>query len=182
MTPLPTFALSSPRQPASAAPCSTRASRSVLWTAPAGCRQLQTGAPLPPAAAAAAAAARRQRRHPRLSRLRAHPPDGDAADDEPFAPSEEQQQQASDAAEAALQKFAASADLNQLQTALNTAIAAEDWEAAASIRDLLRLLLATEDGGGGSRGAQAGDWRGTGVLRWLAERAEQLGCPRPTGK
>lgn len=78
-----------------------------------------------------------------------------------------------------LEKLAALGDLNRLQTVLNTAIAAEDWELAAKLRDLLRLLTGAEEGGAAKRPA---DWRALGVLGWLAERAESLGFMFPTGK
>lgn len=79
---------------------------------------------------------------------------------------------------AALEKLAALADLNQLQTALNTAVAAEDWALAAKLRDLLRLLTGAEEGGNRKL---ASDWKGLGVLPWLADRAENLGFAFPTG-
>lgn len=75
------------------------------------------------------------------------------------------------------EKLAALADLNQLQTALNTAIVSEDWALAAKIRDVLRLL--TSDGTGAP--ARPADWHGLGVSGWLAERAENLGYTFPTG-
>lgn len=91
-----------------------------------------------------------------------------------------QQQPGSDEhADAVLAKLAALADLNQLQTALSRAIAAEDWELAAKIRDLLRLLAGPADGSGGRQ--LAADWRGLGILDWLADRAENLGFAFPTG-
>jgi hypothetical protein len=67
------------------------------------------------------------------------------------------------------------ADLNQLQTALNAAIAAEDWQAAAKLRDQLRQVV-------GSEGQTAADWKALGVLDWLADRAESLGFSFPTGE
>lgn len=79
---------------------------------------------------------------------------------------------------AAVKKLAELADLNQLQTALNTAIAAEDWAMAAKLRDLLRLMTGCEGQGGAKLAA---DWKGLGVLPWLAERAENLGYSFPTG-
>lgn len=66
-------------------------------------------------------------------------------------------------------------DLNQLQTALNTAIAAENYTLAAKIRDVLQAAS-----GGGWSGT-ASDWRALGILDWLAERAEFLGFRLPTG-
>ncbi|KAL4428688.1 hypothetical protein ABPG77_009794 [Micractinium sp. CCAP 211/92] len=93
-----------------------------------------------------------------------------------------QQQPGSDEQpDAVLEKLAALADLNQLQTALNRAISAEEWELAAKIRDLLRLLVGTADGGDGSSGyALSADWRALGILGWLADRAENLGFAFPT--
>jgi hypothetical protein len=76
-----------------------------------------------------------------------------------------------------VEKLAALADLNQLQTALNTAISAEDWALAAKLRDLLRLLGGAEGQGGAKLAA---DWQGLGILPWLAERAENLGFSFPT--
>lgn len=66
-------------------------------------------------------------------------------------------------------------DLNQLQTALNTAIAAENYTLAAKIRDVLQQAA-----GADPRDAPA-DWRRLGILDWLAERAEYLGYKMPTG-
>ena len=68
-------------------------------------------------------------------------------------------------------------DLNQLQTALNTAIAGDNFELAAKIRDVLQLVA----GGGDAAAATAADWRRLGVLDWLADRAEHLGFRLPTG-
>lgn len=69
-------------------------------------------------------------------------------------------------------------DLNQLQTALNAAIAAEDYTLAAHIRDLLSIILGPESSG------EPADWRrlGAGILEWLADRAETLGFRFPTGQ
>lgn len=63
-------------------------------------------------------------------------------------------------------------DLNQLQTALNVAIAAEDYELASAIRDALQRVAGE---------APPADWGSLGVLPWLAERAEYLGFRLPTG-
>ncbi|GAB4823402.1 hypothetical protein N2152v2_010448 [Parachlorella kessleri] len=67
-------------------------------------------------------------------------------------------------------------DLNQLQTALNAAIAGENFELAAKIWDVLQQAA----GGGDAAAATAADWRRLGVLDWLADRAEQLGFRLPT--
>ena len=74
-----------------------------------------------------------------------------------------------------LEQLAELADLNRLQTALNTAIAAEDWQLAAGIRDLLRSLT-------GADGKLAADWQGLGIRDWLADRAESLGFTFPAGE
>lgn len=79
---------------------------------------------------------------------------------------------------AAVEKLAELGDLNKLQTALNTAISAEDWALAAKLRDLLRMLTGAEGQGGAKLAA---DWKGLGILPWLAERAENLGFSFPTG-
>ena len=70
-------------------------------------------------------------------------------------------------------------DLNELQTALNRAIAAEDYAQASRVRDALRLLLHEDGDAAGEAGG--GDWRSLGVLPWLAERAESLGFRLPSG-
>lgn len=65
-----------------------------------------------------------------------------------------------------------SLDSNQLQTALNTAIKAEDYAQAARISNRLKEL----------QGADANailDWRSFGCPDWLAERAEQMGFRFP---
>ena len=64
-------------------------------------------------------------------------------------------------------------DSNQLQTALNAALAAEDYRRASQIRDHLQKQ-------GSSKVIL--DWRAAGVPEWLAERAEQMGFRFPTGK
>ena len=66
-----------------------------------------------------------------------------------------------------------SADANQLQTALNRAIAAEDYHLAGQVRDRLQSLV-----GGDS---QTADWRQLGVPEWLADRAERMGFRYATG-
>ena len=73
-------------------------------------------------------------------------------------------------------------DPNQLHTALLAAVAAEKYELASKIRDLLALVSA---GGGAGAGGPCGaarpaDWEQLGVLPWLAERAEALGYRMPT--
>lgn len=64
-------------------------------------------------------------------------------------------------------------DDNQLQTALNNAIAAEQYSLAASLRDKLRST---------GKGHGRLDWRALGMPDWLAERAEQMGFKYPTGE
>lgn len=73
----------------------------------------------------------------------------------------------------------ASLDLNQLQTALNNAIAAEDYTLASKIRDVMDLIIqatTTTD----SASSSSSDWRSLGILDWLAERAEILGYRLPS--
>lgn len=65
-------------------------------------------------------------------------------------------------------------DANQLQTALATAIAAEDYALAAAIRDRVDAVM-----GGGGRSL---DWTALGVNEWVADRAERLGLRFPTGE
>ncbi len=65
-------------------------------------------------------------------------------------------------------------DANELTTALNNAIAAEDYQLAATLRDRLRQLS------GGDAGPLA-DWQNLGIPSWLAERAEHIGYRFPTG-
>ena len=65
-------------------------------------------------------------------------------------------------------------DINQLTTALNNAIAAEDYALAAQLRDQLRA--ASGDGV-----EAAADWYQLGILDWLADRAERIGYRFPTG-
>ena len=65
-------------------------------------------------------------------------------------------------------------DSNQLQTALNNAIKAENYAAAALLSKKLREV----------QGVDANltlDWRSFGSPDWLAERAEQMGFKFPTG-
>ena len=64
-------------------------------------------------------------------------------------------------------------DANQLQTALHTAIAAEDYKAAAELRDRLSQLV--------GRDRLSADWHGLGLPGWLADRVEGLGYKYPTG-
>ncbi len=64
-------------------------------------------------------------------------------------------------------------DSNQLQTALNVAIASEDYQLAAVLRDVLTRLMGDNP--------KPADWQQLGVLDWLAERAERLGFRYPTG-
>eukprot|EP00959_Pyramimonas_sp_CCMP1952_P019826 418699-Pyramimonas_sp.AAC.1 len=62
-------------------------------------------------------------------------------------------------------------DLNTLQTALRSAVQAEDYALAAKIRDRVASI------GGGSGGK---DWYELGLPYWLADRAERLGYMFPT--
>lgn len=66
-------------------------------------------------------------------------------------------------------------DANQLTTALNNAIAAEDYALAAQLRDQLRALS-------GDGAEAAADWYTLGILDWLADRAERIGYRFPTGE
>ncbi len=66
-----------------------------------------------------------------------------------------------------------SADTNQLQTALNRAIAAEDYTLASQLRDQLQHVLGTYIG--------TADWRQLGVPEWLADRVERMGFKYATG-
>lgn len=63
-------------------------------------------------------------------------------------------------------------DTNQLQTALNQAIAAEDYALASKLRDQLQKLV--------GRSGTA-DWRQLGVPEWLADRVERMGYKFATG-
>lgn len=69
-------------------------------------------------------------------------------------------------------------DANQLHTALNRAIASENYELAAKIRDLLSDFVGPVDEH--QHGKSAADWRHLGVLGWLADRADDLGYRLPT--
>lgn len=62
-------------------------------------------------------------------------------------------------------------DLNQVQTALNVAIAGEDYVEAARLRDILTKAMGEQ---------QVADWHKLGLPEWLAERAERLGYRQPT--
>lgn len=64
-------------------------------------------------------------------------------------------------------------DSNQLQTALNVAIASEDYVLAAQLRNALSSLLGEQP--------SPSDWRHLGILDWIATRAERLGFRYPTG-
>jgi len=66
-----------------------------------------------------------------------------------------------------------SADTNQLQTALNRAIAAEDYTLASQVRDQLQHVLGARIG--------TADWRQLGVPEWLADRVERMGFKYATG-
>lgn len=72
-------------------------------------------------------------------------------------------------------------DLNQLQTALATAIAAEDYALAGAVRDRL-AALAEADGAGGDVRSRLLDWGALGVTDWVADRAARLGLRFPTGE
>ena len=65
-------------------------------------------------------------------------------------------------------------DTNRLTTALNVAIAAEDYGLAARIRDRLSELTDGES-------ERSADWRKLGIPEWLASRAECIGYRFPTG-
>jgi hypothetical protein len=69
-----------------------------------------------------------------------------------------------------------SIDLNQLQTALNNAIASENYELAAKIRDVLALAIGLDS----DDTTPSGDWRRVGILEWISDRAEDLGYRLPT--
>lgn len=66
-----------------------------------------------------------------------------------------------------------SADTNQLQTALNRAIAAEDYALAGQVRDKLQAVVGSNTG--------TADWRQLGVPEWLADRVERMGFKFATG-
>lgn len=67
-----------------------------------------------------------------------------------------------------------SADTNQLQTALNRAIAAEDYALASQVRDKLQAVVGSDTG--------TADWRHLGVPEWLADRVERMGFKYATGR
>ncbi|KAK9909664.1 hypothetical protein WJX75_005823 [Coccomyxa subellipsoidea] len=64
-------------------------------------------------------------------------------------------------------------DANELTTALNNAIAAEDYALATTLRDRLMQLS------GGDAGPPA-DWQNLDIPTWLADRAEHIGYRFPT--
>lgn len=69
--------------------------------------------------------------------------------------------------------YSQSEDANELTTALNNAIAAEQYELAARLRDRLRQLSGSDAG--------PADWQSLGIPTWLAQRAEHIGYRIPTG-
>jgi superfamily II DNA/RNA helicase len=68
-------------------------------------------------------------------------------------------------------------DLNRLHTELTHAVEAEDFQAAAKIRDEIQSRF-VDDNTGNSAGQMG--WVQLGILEWLAERAESLGYQIPT--
>lgn len=64
--------------------------------------------------------------------------------------------------------------MNQLQTALNRAIAAEDYALASQVRDKLQAVVGSDNG--------TADWRELGVPDWLADRVERMGFKYATGR
>ncbi len=62
------------------------------------------------------------------------------------------------------------------QTALASAIAAEDYPLAARVRDRLRAVS------GGLAEGSCIDWASTRLPEWLVDRAERLGWKFPTGE
>ena len=64
-------------------------------------------------------------------------------------------------------------DSNELQTALNIALASEDYGLAAKLRDQLQTIQ--------GKGHVVLDWRALGTPDWLAKRAEQMGYKFPAG-
>ena len=78
---------------------------------------------------------------------------------------------------------AAEADLNQLQTELSIAVAAEDYRAAAQLRTRIDAAYATVPDSAASNGAAAPapprSWAALGIPEWLADRAVRLGFPFP---
>ena len=71
-------------------------------------------------------------------------------------------------------------DANQLQTALATAIAAEDYALAAAVRDRFTALMASDAAGGSSKQRML-DWQACGLPEWIADRAARLSLRFPTG-
>lgn len=72
-------------------------------------------------------------------------------------------------------------DLNHLHTLLKKAVDAEDFEAAACVRDRIQEVLAQQTMHDGSQtGAGRLDWSQMGILDWLLERAVDLGFGIPT--
>ena len=120
------------------------------------------------------------------------------SDEQPPPPPPQQQQQQEQAGAFAYGRIAADLerlDANQLQTALATAIAAEDYALAAAIRDRFARLMGGDgsDGGEGGEGGSASssggatparvlDWEALGLHSWVADRAARLGLRFPTGE
>jgi superfamily II DNA/RNA helicase len=69
-------------------------------------------------------------------------------------------------------------DLNQLHTALDRAIAAENYPLAAKIRDVLRILV--DEDANTDNSVLPNDWKRLGILEWLADRVEDMGYRVPT--
>lgn len=120
----------------------------------------------------------------------------DDGDEPPPLTAAQQQEQAGAFAYARIAENLERLDANQLQTALATAIAAEDYALAAAIRDRFAQMM---DDGGGAAGSAAGggsgsgsstdgggggarllDWEALGVRDWVADRAARLGLRFPT--
>jgi hypothetical protein len=109
------------------------------------------------------------------------PADADGAPDEPPqqpGSGPEQQEQQGAYSYSHIHDNLERLDLNQLQTALATAIAAEDYALAAAIRDRFAALMAAE----GADGARLLDWGAMGVPEWVADRVARLGLRFPTGE
>lgn len=68
-------------------------------------------------------------------------------------------------------------DLNQLHTALKKAVDAEDYTAAASLRDAIQSVLSKLPGASSDG---PGDWSQLGILDWLVDRVQHLGYGIPT--
>ena len=68
---------------------------------------------------------------------------------------------------------ASAPDLNQLETQLRVAVAAEDYATAAKVKKRIDSL-------GGIDPGPAVSWANLGVPDWLADRTERLGYPFPT--